>query len=152
MLVELKDGETLNGHLVSCDTWMNLVLKEVVQTSPDGDRFFRLQQVYVRGNNVRQSLFSKRLEKSIANPKYRSNICASQTRLSTSSRNSNSETRQTDRCAEVTQEEITKVEEAIAVGEAVDGEATEEEDVDEAHEEMKDYDTTHTCPYIWSST
>jgi U6 snRNA-associated Sm-like protein LSm4 len=34
MLVELKNGETLNGHLVSCDTWMNLTLKEVVQTSP----------------------------------------------------------------------------------------------------------------------
>lgn len=52
MLVELKDGETLNGHLVSCDTWMNLVLREVVQTSPDGDRFHRLPEVYVRGNNV----------------------------------------------------------------------------------------------------
>jgi small nuclear ribonucleoprotein (snRNP)-like protein len=34
MLVELKNGETLNGHLVNCDTWMNLTLKEVVQTSP----------------------------------------------------------------------------------------------------------------------
>jgi small nuclear ribonucleoprotein (snRNP)-like protein len=33
MLVELKNGETLNGHLVTCDTWMNLTLKEVVQTS-----------------------------------------------------------------------------------------------------------------------
>jgi U6 snRNA-associated Sm-like protein LSm4 len=52
MLVELKNGETLNGHLVSCDTWMNLTLKEVVQTSPDGDKFFRLPEVYVRGNNV----------------------------------------------------------------------------------------------------
>ncbi|OQU98172.1 LSM domain-containing protein [Cladophialophora immunda] len=29
MLVELKNGETLNGHLVNCDTWMNLTLKEV---------------------------------------------------------------------------------------------------------------------------
>ncbi|KAL9016925.1 MAG: hypothetical protein Q9185_005711 [Variospora sp. 1 TL-2023] len=28
MLVELKNGETLNGHLVNCDTWMNLTLKE----------------------------------------------------------------------------------------------------------------------------
>lgn len=36
MLVELKNGETLNGHLVNCDTWMNLTLKEVVQTSPVG--------------------------------------------------------------------------------------------------------------------
>ncbi|RDL33779.1 uncharacterized protein BP5553_08147 [Venustampulla echinocandica] len=53
MLVELKNGETLNGHLVTCDTWMNLTLKEVVQTSPDGDRFFRLPEVYVKGNNIK---------------------------------------------------------------------------------------------------
>jgi len=52
MLVELKNGETLNGHLVSCDTYMNLTLREVVQTSPDGDRFYRLAEAYVRGNNV----------------------------------------------------------------------------------------------------
>lgn len=77
MLVELKNGETLNGHLVNCDTWMNLTLKEVVQTSPvglssrlldcslrfhpsiltdiflqEGDKFFRLAECYVRGNNV----------------------------------------------------------------------------------------------------
>jgi hypothetical protein len=53
MLVELKNGETLNGHLIACDTWMNLTLKEVVQTSPEGDRFWRIAEVYVRGNNVR---------------------------------------------------------------------------------------------------
>ncbi|KAI1912005.1 RNA processing protein [Ophidiomyces ophidiicola] len=53
MLVELKNGETLNGHLVNCDSWMNLTLKEVVQTSPEGDRFFRLPEVYVRGNNIK---------------------------------------------------------------------------------------------------
>lgn len=52
MLVELKNGETLNGHLVNCDNWMNLILREVVQTSPEGDRFFRLPEVYIRGNNV----------------------------------------------------------------------------------------------------
>ena len=52
MLVELKNGETLNGHLVNCDNWMNLILKEVVQTSPEGDNFFRVPEVYVRGNNV----------------------------------------------------------------------------------------------------
>ncbi|KAF2479768.1 hypothetical protein BDY17DRAFT_304608 [Neohortaea acidophila] len=53
MLVELKNGETLNGHLVNCDTYMNLTLKEVVQTSPDGDKFFRLPECYVRGNNIK---------------------------------------------------------------------------------------------------
>ncbi|GAB2283031.1 hypothetical protein Dimus_017562 [Dionaea muscipula] len=29
MLVELKNGETYNGHLVNCDTWMNIHLREV---------------------------------------------------------------------------------------------------------------------------
>ena len=52
MLVELKNGETLNGHLANCDNWMNLILREVVQTSPEGDKFFKLPEVYVRGNNV----------------------------------------------------------------------------------------------------
>lgn len=53
MLVELKNGETLNGHLVQCDTWMNLTLKEVVQTSPEGDKFVRLPEVYIKGNNIK---------------------------------------------------------------------------------------------------
>jgi len=59
MLVELKNGETLNGHLVNCDTYMNLTLKEVVQTSPEGDKFFRLPECYVRGNNVRRACRSR---------------------------------------------------------------------------------------------
>ncbi|KAK9379161.1 uncharacterized protein V2V93DRAFT_374160 [Kockiozyma suomiensis] len=53
MLVELKSGETLNGHLINCDAWMNLTLKEVVQTNSDGTRFFRLPECYVRGNNIK---------------------------------------------------------------------------------------------------
>ncbi|KAI1082707.1 hypothetical protein F5B20DRAFT_577783 [Whalleya microplaca] len=52
MLVELKNGETLNGHLIQCDTWMNLTLKEVIQTSPKADKFVRLPEVYVKGNNT----------------------------------------------------------------------------------------------------
>jgi len=32
-LVELKNGETYNGHLVNCDTWMNIHLREVICTS-----------------------------------------------------------------------------------------------------------------------
>ena len=65
MLVELKNGETLNGHLANCDNWMNLILKEVVQTSPEGDRFFRLPEVYIRGNNV--SCFKARVVLARAN-------------------------------------------------------------------------------------
>ncbi|CAN9417043.1 unnamed protein product [Alternaria alternata] len=53
MLVELKSGETLNGLLVNCDTWMNLTLKEVVQTSANGDKFMRLPEIYVRGSTIK---------------------------------------------------------------------------------------------------
>ena len=77
MLVELKNGETLNGHLVNCDTWMNLTLKEVVQTSPEGDKFFRLPEVYVRGNNVSS------LTNSVAYDKTNANLLADQVSTST---------------------------------------------------------------------
>ncbi|KAI7862437.1 hypothetical protein BDF14DRAFT_1736195 [Spinellus fusiger] len=53
MLVELKNGETFNGHLVNCDNFMNLTLREVIQTSPDGDRFWRLPECYIRGNTIK---------------------------------------------------------------------------------------------------
>ncbi|OIT37760.1 PREDICTED: probable U6 snRNA-associated Sm-like protein LSm4 [Nicotiana attenuata] len=53
MLVELKNGETYNGHLVNCDTWMNIHLREVICTSKDGDRFWRMPECYVRGNTIK---------------------------------------------------------------------------------------------------
>ena len=33
ILVELKNGETLNGQLVNCDAWMNMNLRDVICTS-----------------------------------------------------------------------------------------------------------------------
>eukprot|EP00891_Asterochloris_glomerata_P000063 jgi/Astpho2/63/Aster-04538 len=52
-LVELKSGETYNGHMVLCDSWMNVHLKEVICTSKDGDRFWRMPEAYIRGNTVK---------------------------------------------------------------------------------------------------
>ncbi|XP_026812440.1 U6 snRNA-associated Sm-like protein LSm4 [Rhopalosiphum maidis] len=53
MLVELKNGETYNGHLVTCDSWMNINLREVICTSKDGDRFWRLPECYIRGSMIK---------------------------------------------------------------------------------------------------
>ncbi|PFX19839.1 U6 snRNA-associated Sm-like protein LSm4 [Stylophora pistillata] len=53
VLVELKNGETYNGHLVSCDNWMNINLREVICTSRDGDRFWKIPECYVRGSNIK---------------------------------------------------------------------------------------------------
>lgn len=53
MLVELKNGDTYNGQLVNCDTWMNINLREVICTSKDGDRFWKMSECYVRGNMIK---------------------------------------------------------------------------------------------------
>ncbi|KAK2463093.1 hypothetical protein APHAL10511_004748 [Amanita phalloides] len=53
MLVELKNGETLNGHLVNCDNYMNITLREVYQTNPEGDRFWKLKECYIRGSTIK---------------------------------------------------------------------------------------------------
>ena len=52
MLVELKNGETYNGHLVSCDNWMNINLREVICTSKEGDKFWRMPECYIRGSTI----------------------------------------------------------------------------------------------------
>jgi len=53
VLVELKNGETYNGHLVSCDSWMNINLRKVIHTSKDGDKFWQISETYIRGNTIK---------------------------------------------------------------------------------------------------
>ncbi|KAH0636856.1 hypothetical protein KY289_036771 [Solanum tuberosum] len=62
--------ETYNDHLVNCDTWMNIHLREVICTSKvfkcigarpldfeklmqNGDRFWRMPECYIRGNTIK---------------------------------------------------------------------------------------------------
>ena len=56
-LVELKNGETFNGHLVNCDNFMNITLREVYQTSAEGDRFWKVKECYIRGSTVGLTTF-----------------------------------------------------------------------------------------------
>ena len=53
MLIELKNGDTYNGKLVGADTWMNVNLEDVICTSRDGDRFWKLKECYIRGNSIK---------------------------------------------------------------------------------------------------
>lgn len=53
LLVELKGGDTYNGRLVSCDAWMNMNLRDVICTSKDGDRFWKLPFCYIRGSAIK---------------------------------------------------------------------------------------------------
>ena len=53
ILVELRNGDTYNGKLTSCDTYMNLNLEGVYRTSKDGDRFWEIPEVYIRGTSIK---------------------------------------------------------------------------------------------------
>jgi U6 snRNA-associated Sm-like protein LSm4 len=67
MLIELKNGETYNGMLAACDSWMNIHLRDAICTSKvfsinqsnfymklkDGDRFHKIPEVYVRGSTIK---------------------------------------------------------------------------------------------------
>ncbi|KAI6193487.1 GPI inositol-deacylase [Aphelenchoides besseyi] len=53
MLIELKNGETYNGVLISCDSWMNVHLRDAICTSKDGDKFMKIPEVYVRGATIK---------------------------------------------------------------------------------------------------
>ncbi|RSH85795.1 RNA processing protein [Apiotrichum porosum] len=53
MLVELKNGVTFNGHLVDCDNFMNVTLREVYQTSADGERFWKMKEMFIKGNVIK---------------------------------------------------------------------------------------------------
>ena len=53
LLVELKNGDTYNGRLLSCDTFMNLNLTDVICTAADGERFWKLPTCYIRGSAIK---------------------------------------------------------------------------------------------------
>ena len=53
MLIELKNGDTYNGRLSSCNMFMNICLVDVICTSKDGDRFWKMPECYIRGNSIK---------------------------------------------------------------------------------------------------
>eukprot|EP00923_Selenidium_pygospionis_P025720 GHVN01045473.1.p1 GENE.GHVN01045473.1~~GHVN01045473.1.p1 ORF type:complete len:136 (+),score=16.07 GHVN01045473.1:137-544(+) len=59
MMVELKNGETYNGRLVACDGFMNLHMAETTCTSRDGQRFWKIPECFIRGNNIKYLRFNE---------------------------------------------------------------------------------------------
>lgn len=51
--MELKNGEAYNGKMEACDTWMNMHLREVICTAKDGEKFWRMKEVFIRGNTIK---------------------------------------------------------------------------------------------------
>jgi small nuclear ribonucleoprotein (snRNP)-like protein len=47
MLIELKNGDTYNGRLVSCNVFMNICLKDVICTSKASIFFIKFRIVVI---------------------------------------------------------------------------------------------------------
>ncbi|KAI3386842.1 hypothetical protein SNEBB_000368 [Seison nebaliae] len=52
MLIELKNGESYNGRLISVDSYMNIHMKDVICTSSDGTQFWKMPEIHIRGNCI----------------------------------------------------------------------------------------------------
>ncbi|CCW70573.1 unnamed protein product [Phytomonas sp. Hart1] len=51
--IELFTGETFNGTVMRTDRTMNVVLKQCIRTSANGDAFWRSRECLVRGASIR---------------------------------------------------------------------------------------------------
>ncbi|OMJ84394.1 hypothetical protein SteCoe_14466 [Stentor coeruleus] len=51
--IELKSGECYNGYIQYADYYMNFKLYDVTITEAEGDKFFHIDECFVRGNNVK---------------------------------------------------------------------------------------------------
>ncbi|EQC35421.1 small nuclear ribonucleoprotein D3 [Saprolegnia diclina VS20] len=61
--LELKNGEIYKGHLMEAEDSMNCQLKDVTLTGRDG-QLSRLEQVYIRGSQVKLFILPDMLQKS----------------------------------------------------------------------------------------
>ena len=53
MMVELKNGETYSGLLVSIDHFMNMHLRDVYQIDVTGEDCLKIPDCYIRGSSVK---------------------------------------------------------------------------------------------------
>ena len=51
--VEMKNGETYRGTLISAEDTMNITLEDVIRTSRTGQVTTKIINVYLRGNNIK---------------------------------------------------------------------------------------------------
>lgn len=63
VIVQLKNGEEYRGTLLEAEDTMNCQLKEVILTGRDG-RISKLEQVYLRGGQIKLVVLPESLKKS----------------------------------------------------------------------------------------
>ena len=53
MLVELKNGQGVNGTLIEIDRFMNFKVQDAVITSKEGDTFHSVTEIFIKGSSIK---------------------------------------------------------------------------------------------------
>ena len=70
-MVELKNGDSVKGSLENVDNFMNMKLRDIIYTSSDGEKFWKVPEGFIRGNNINSIQFVERLLDMIEEEKER---------------------------------------------------------------------------------
>lgn len=53
VMIELKNGQSVNGTLAEIDRYMNMHVTDVVLTNSEGTTFHRIPSIYIKGSSIK---------------------------------------------------------------------------------------------------
>jgi small nuclear ribonucleoprotein (snRNP)-like protein len=69
ILIEIKNGDNINGIIYNIDNFMNIHIKNGIITKKDGKNFFKMSDIYIRGSNINSINFDEKVYEEIVKKK-----------------------------------------------------------------------------------
>lgn len=69
IMVQIKNGDFINGILENVDIFMNLKIKDIIYNTKEGTNFFKANEIFIRGNNISAINFEENLLEEIVKEK-----------------------------------------------------------------------------------
>ena len=69
IMVQIKNGDYINGILENVDFFMNLKIKDRIYNNKEGTNFFKAKEIFIRGSNISAINFEENLLEEIAKEK-----------------------------------------------------------------------------------
>lgn len=69
VLVQIKNGDYINGILENVDAFMNLKITNFIYNNKEKDEFFKANEIFIRGNNISSLNFEENLLEEITKEK-----------------------------------------------------------------------------------
>lgn len=69
IMVQIKNGDYINGILENVDFFMNLKIKDIIYNNKEGTKFFKAKEIFIRGSNISAINFEENLLEELAKEK-----------------------------------------------------------------------------------